>query len=62
MLSNVLVATDGSDNAQRAVELGSSIGASFGARVIVVYVQVEKRERGRMGALWDQVGPQPVDA
>ncbi|MDZ7749228.1 MAG: universal stress protein [Halofilum sp. (in: g-proteobacteria)] len=62
MLNKVLIATDGSANAQRSVELGSGIAACFGAGVTIVHVEVAEpsdRELSGMGALWDEVGPQP---
>lgn len=38
MVKKVLIATDGSDHARKAVEFGSDIAAKFGAEVILVHV------------------------
>lgn len=62
MVERVLIATDGSDNAQRAESLGNRIACCFGAQVLFAYVQVEEPSdndvRG-MAEMWQQVGPQP---
>ena len=65
MLERVLIATDGSDNAQRAVKLGSGIAHCFGAEVLLAYVQVEQPSQQEIGGLvnvWESVGPQPFGA
>lgn len=38
MIEKVLIATDGSDHAQKAVEFGSDIAAKYGAEVVLVHV------------------------
>ncbi|MCP4382210.1 MAG: universal stress protein [Hyphomicrobiales bacterium] len=38
MIKNVLIATDGSEHANKAVEIGSDIAAQHGAEVILVHV------------------------
>lgn len=62
MLQRILIATDGSENAQRAEALGSRIASCFGAQVLIAHVQTEELSesdvRG-MAHVWQQVGPQP---
>jgi nucleotide-binding universal stress UspA family protein len=38
MFQNIVVATDGSDNAKRAMEVGAELAAACGARLTVVHV------------------------
>lgn len=38
MIQKVLIATDGSDHARKAVEFGSDIAAKYGAEVVLVHV------------------------
>ena len=38
MFQNIVVATDGSDNAQRATEVGAELAAACGARLTLVHV------------------------
>ncbi len=38
MIETILVATDGSEHARRAVDLGADLAAKYGARVILLHV------------------------
>jgi nucleotide-binding universal stress UspA family protein len=38
MFQNIVVATDGSDNAKRAAEVGAELASACGARLIIVHV------------------------
>lgn len=38
MIKTILVATDGSDHAKRAISLASDLGAKYGARLVLVHV------------------------
>ena len=63
MLTRILVATDGSEVADRAVRLGAEIAARFDAELVLVNVLVEEPTRHEIGAM-DQLmgglGPQQV--
>ncbi len=37
MIKSILVATDGSDHANKAVELGADIAGKYGARIVVLH-------------------------
>lgn len=43
MIKRVLIATDGSSHAQRAVEVGSDIAAKYGAEVVLVHVLLHEQ-------------------
>ena len=38
MIKTILVATDGSDHAKKALSLASDLGAKYGARLVLVHV------------------------
>jgi nucleotide-binding universal stress UspA family protein len=42
VISRVLIATDGSEHARKAVEFGSDIAAKYGAEVVLVHVLLRK--------------------
>lgn len=62
MLNRVLVATDGSETAQRAEALGGEIARRFGATLLLAHAAVEEpseAELGAIGQVMQDMGPQP---
>lgn len=63
MLNRILVATDGSEHAHKAVLMGSEIAARFGAGLVLVHVLVEdpsEQELSGMAQLMRGLGPRQV--
>lgn len=54
MLKSILVATDGSDHAAKAVTLASDLGAKYGARLILAHVRLWHARSDTLHALADR--------
>ena len=53
MIKTILVATDGSDHANKALDLASDIAAKYGARMVLLHVMMRDASIGEIRNLFD---------
>ena len=59
MISTIILPTDGSDHANRAVEMAGEIAAKFGARVVVVQALLHHASTTDLRTICEQTGVAP---